>query len=267
MKIKIIISVILSFLILASCDSSLRKEKRVLVYIKNGEGFIHENIPASVDMILKMGKENGFMVDVSNDPSVFVKENLDKYSALIFSNTNNNIFDNNEQKLAFVRYIQAGGSFVGIHSACGSERQWPWFWKMLGGKFLRHPPMQKYTISVIDKNHRSTKFLGDTWEWEDEPYFLNNLNPDIHVVLAVDLSTVNDTKREEYPGVTFGDLFPAAWYHEFDGGRLFYSALGHEPEHYSDPKFIKHILGGIIWAIGENKKPDYSKAYATSVDN
>lgn len=253
MKTRTLTLLIISIVMLVSCGTGIRKEKSILVYTKNGEGFIHECIPASVEMLKKMGQENGFIVDISDDPSVFTQESLEKYSALVFSNTNNDIFDTKEQKLAFVRYIQAGGGFVGIHSACGSERQWPWFWAMLGGKFLRHPPSQKYTLKVIDGNHQSTKHLGDTWEWEDEPYLLNNLNPDIHVVLAADLTTVNDSGREIYPADNFGDLFPAAWYHEFDGGRQFYTALGHDSKYYSDTKFVKHVLGGIEWAMGENR--------------
>ena len=257
MRIRILLLLLLPFVLLSSCETGIRKEKRILVYIKNGEGFIHECIPASVDMLKKIGEENDILVDVSADPGLFTEENLEKYSALVFSNTNNNIFDTENQKQAFVRYIQAGGGFVGIHSACGSEREWPWFWAMLGGKFLRHPPGQEYTLKIIDDNHQSTNHLGDTWEWNDEPYLLNNLNPDIHVLLAVDLTTVSDNNRDEYPADNFGDLFPAAWYHNFDGGREFYTALGHHPEHYSDPDYIQHVLGGIEWAIGENRVLDY----------
>lgn len=266
MRTKILLLLIFPFFLLVSCETGIRKEKRILVYTKNGEGFIHDNIAASVEMLKKIGEENEFIMDVSDDPAVFTKENLDKYSSLVFTNTNNGIFDNTDQKLAFVRYIQAGGSFVGIHSACGSERQWPWFWAMLGGKFLRHPPSQKYTLRVIDKTHQSTSFLGNEWEWEDEPYLLNHLNPDIHVVLAADLTTINDNSRDVYPAENFGDLFPAAWYHEFDGGRQFYTALGHAIEYYSDPKFVKHVTGGIIWVIGDNKELDYSKAYTTKIE-
>ena len=116
-------------------------ERRVLVYTKNqiGKGlYVHDNIPASVTAIKKLGAENSFAVDVSDDPAMFTFQNLKRYKALIFDNTNNEIFDNEEQKAAFQRYIRAGGGFVGIHSASGSMRQWPWFWEMLGGKFLRY---------------------------------------------------------------------------------------------------------------------------------
>ena len=51
-----------------------------------------------------------------------------------------------------------------------------------------------------------------------------------------------------------------AWYHDYDGGRAFYTELGHTEESYTDANYLKHLLGGIQYAIGENNKPDYEKA-------
>jgi len=227
--------------------------KKVLVYTKNGEGYVHENIPASVDALKKLGEENGFEVVSSEDPALFTEDNLAQFDALVFSNTNNEAFDTDAQKQAFQHYIRSGGGFVGIHSASGSERQWDWFAQMLGGRFHRHPPRQDFEVKVLDKNHPSTHFLPDIWHIvDDECYYLKNLNPANHVLLAADLTTVEDEKREEYPANYFGDLFPLSWCHEFDGGRQWYTALGHRSEHYSDPQLMQHILGGIRWAIGPN---------------
>lgn len=240
-----------------------KKGKKVLVYTKNGKGFVHDNIAASVAAIQKLGAENGFIVDVSDDPAVMTEQNLRQYSALIFSNSNNEGFDTDAQKLAFQRYIQAGGGFVGIHSASGSERQWPWFSRMVGGKFLRHPKLQPFDLHVIDPSHPSTAKLPAVWKWEDECYYLTNLNPDIHVVLAADLNTVEDDKKGEYPGAVFGHMFPTSWYHEFDGGRQWYTSLGHKIEYYTRPDFLQHLLGGIQWVLDRKGKLDYSKAGKT----
>src|ERR1039458_2272171 len=81
-------------------------ERRVLVYTKNqvGKGlYVHDNIPASVAAIKKLGEENSFAVDVSDDPAVFTDENLKRYKALIFDNTNNEIFGSEEKKAALDR--------------------------------------------------------------------------------------------------------------------------------------------------------------------
>lgn len=230
---------------------------RVLVYTRNftpdGKGFVHDNIAASGAMIRQLAATNGFQVDVSDDPRTFMPETLRQYRALIFSNSNNEAFENDEQREAFKKFIQGGGGFVGIHSASGSERQWPYYWAVLGGKFKRHAPLQKFEITVIDRTHPATRHLGATWPWEDEFYYLDHLNPRIHVLLAGDLTGLKDNAKTNYPGVVFGDCFPLAWCQEFDGGREFYTSLGHKVEHYRDPVFRQHILGGILWVL--NRPP------------
>ena len=221
--------------------------KRILVYTKNGEGYVHANIANSVKAIKKLGRENGFHVDATDNASIFTSDSLNGYDAIVFSNTNNKTFDNEGQKVAFQNYIRSGKGFVGIHIATGSERNWPWYWKLVGGKFMRHPKFQRFTIEVIDRNHPSTYFLPDLWEREDECYFIHKLNPANHVLLAARLPGIIDDKKEDYPGDTFGDLVPLAWCHKFDGGKQWYTALGHAIEHYEDPTFMRHILGGIEW--------------------
>lgn len=244
--------VLFSLILLTIFDATA--QKKILLYTHNGKGYKHENIAASVEALAKLCSESGYKTEATDDPAVFVPEKLKEFSCIIFSNTNNEAFDTEAQKQAFVDYTHQGGAFVGIHSASGSERQWPWFSAMLGGKFVRHPELQKFTMKVIDPSHPSTKFLKDTWEWEDECYYTNQLNPDIHILLAVDLTTITDEKKTEYPGSTFGNYFPLAWCHEFEGGRQFYTALGHKAEYYKDPTFLKHLLGGIQWAIKKEKK-------------
>ncbi|HOC55179.1 MAG TPA: ThuA domain-containing protein [Verrucomicrobiota bacterium] len=228
-------------------------ERRVLVYTKNGKGYVHDNIAASVAAIQKLGAANNFAVDVSDDPAVFTDQNLKQYKALVFDNVNNEIFDNEEQKAAFQRYIRAGGGFVGIHSACGAMRDWPWFWELIGGKFVRHPKMQTFKIKVKDAKDISTAHLPPTFDWTDEFYFVDHMPKGRHILLAGDLTTLDDPAKEKYPGKQFGDEFPLAWRRKFEGARTWYTALGHKPEHYSDPKLTQHILGGILWAMGKNK--------------
>ncbi len=224
---------------------------RILVYTKNGEGYVHDNIPFSVAALEKLGAEHGFEVTASEDPAIFTEDNLKEYDALVFSNTNNDVFDTAAQRRALESYVRNGGGFAGIHSASGSERDWPWFSRLLGGNFVRHAPLQDFTVEVTDRTHPSTAFLPDTWEIEgDECYYSREMNPRIRVLLAADLTTVSDEEKAQFPGALFGDRFPLAWYQEFDGGRQWYTALGHRPEHYEDPVFMRHILGGIQWVAG-----------------
>ena len=234
--------------------ASRAEEKRILVYTRNGptldgkKGFVHDNIANSVAAIKQLGAANGFAVDASDDPNTFTDENVKKYKTIVFSNSNNKAFETEEQRAVFQRYIRAGGGFVGIHSACGSERNWPWYWAMLGGTFVRHPKFQPFTIKVVDRQHPSTAHLNETWQWADEFYYLKEMPKDLHVLLAGDLSTLDDKAKPKDEQTR-----PLAWCHEFEGGRCWYTALGHKKEDYSKSDFQKHILGGILWAMGKDK--------------
>lgn len=258
---KMIRPAILSLLVaalalLATAFTTSAAERRVLVYTKNQKGqglYVHDNIAAASAALKKLGEENNFQVDVSDDPAVFTGPNLKKYKALVFNNTNNEILETEEQKTALQEYIRGGGGFVGIHSATGSMRKWPWFWSLVGGKFLRHPKLQPFTVKVKDPADISTRHLPATFQWTDEFYYVDNMPEGLHVLLAGDLTTLDDPQKEKYPGTKFGNEFPLAWRHEFEGGRAWYTALGHKPEHYSDPRLTRHILGGILWAMGEQK--------------
>lgn len=235
--------------------ASAAERRRVLVYTRNhtpdGKGYVHDNVKSSVGLIRRLGEENGFAVDQSDDPKVFTAENLKRYSAVIFSNSNNEAFENDVQRDAFRNYVESGGGFVGIHSATGSERSWPWFWAMAGGKFLRHPVMQKFTVRVKDANHPATRGLPASFEWEDECYYHDNLASDIKPLLVTDPARLNDPQKATYPGDRFGDSLPLSWYHNVGRGRAFYTGLGHKIEHYANPILTSNILGGILWAMGQ----------------
>jgi len=235
------------------------KKIHVLVYTKNGKGYVHENIAPAVASIKQLGIQQGFSVEVSDNPADFNDDNLKKYNALIFNNTNNGVFDTDEQKVALMRYIQAGGGFVGLHSATGTERSWAWFKRLIGASFQRHAKHQPFKEIIIDNTNPSTNFLPHTWEQDDECYFFKEVNPDLHVLMAHDLSTLLDDKDK--PDF-YGASSPSVWCHEFDGGREWYTSLGHDSATYFKPDFQKHILGGIEWVIGQNKPLDYSKAHA-----
>ena len=252
MKKQFILFSSLICILFSSCkdeSSGSKSGKRILVFSKTN-GFHHSSIPNGKAAIQKLGKENDFDVDVTEDSLAFAEDNLKKYAAVVFLNTTGNILSY-KQEAAFERFIQAGGGFVGIHSATDTEYDWIWYSKLVGANFESHPKQQNAKILVADKSHASTKHLPDTWERFDEWYNFKNLNKDVHVLAKID--------ERSYEGGKMGDDHPMAWYHEYDGGRAFYTEFGHTEESYVDSNYLKHILGGIQYAIGENKK-DYSKA-------
>lgn len=238
------------------------KNKRILLFTKNGKGYVHQNIPASIAAIQKLGKDLNFTVDTTTNSALFTDGNLKKYDAIIFSNTNNDVFDTEEQKVAFMRYIQAGGGFAGIHSASGTERNWKWFKLLLGATFLRHPPLQPFTVHVLDSTHLATKAIPTSWDTNDECYYFKEFNAAVHVLLVSDITNIKESGTNTKPD-TFGNRYPAAWCQEFDGGRVFYTALGHNKEDYNNPLYLSHLIQGLKWVLNKPRL-DYKKAHATS---
>src|SRR5690554_1474914 len=254
---------------LAVTNATNLKNIKVLVYTKNGEGFVHDNIPSAVSALQKLGVEHKFKVDVSDDPAVFTEENLKQYTLLIFPSTNNDVFDTDQQRLAFRRYIQAGGGLVGIHSITGTERNWHWFKQFIGGTFSWHATNQRFTAKVIKPEHPSIKGVPKIWERHDECYFTKELYPGIEVLMAHDLTSLNPNEEDKIKvfSAPFGNLYPAVWCQKFDGGNMWLTTFGHDKESYEDAVFMQHVLQGIKYIASLSKKLDYNKAYATFKDD
>ncbi|WP_266368737.1 ThuA domain-containing protein [Tellurirhabdus rosea] len=272
---KRFLTVLLTFLTLSTTlsqagDGVNWKKVKVLVYTKNGKGYVHDNIPFAVQCIQQLGREHGFAVDVSDQPTVFTEANLRQYTLLIFPSTNNDVFDTDEQRLQFRRYIEAGGGFVGIHSVMGTERNWTWFKRMLGGTFAWHPKFQPLRLVALDPAHPSLEGLPKIWEKQDECYFGKELAPGPTVIMAHDLTSLNysdaDGDKIRANAGTFKDLYPAVWHYRYDGGYTWCTALGHDKKDYSEPTFVRHLFQGIRFVAGQVKKVDFSRAYATSRD-
>lgn len=247
---------IIVIMTIGACQQS-NKEPRILVFSKT-TGWRHTSIPQGIEALQQLGKEHGFLVDTTENSSKFNDKNLKKYHAIVFLNTSGRVF-NPEQKAAFQRYIQAGGGYVGIHSASTTEYEWTWFGNLMGAHFANHPHnpgVREATVTVLDKEHPSTVGLPDEWVRDDEWYNFRSFYPGIKVLANLDETT--------YEGGIHGSDHPIAWYQEFDGGRAFYTAGGHTEESYSEPLFLSHLLGGIQYAMGEGKL-DYTKATAIVV--
>ncbi|MCL6217014.1 ThuA domain-containing protein [Zunongwangia sp. M21534] len=217
------------------------EDTRILVFSKTAE-WHHESIPAGNKALIKLGEENKILVDTTTASSFFNEDNLRKYAAVVFLNTTGDVL-NDEQEEAFMQYIQSGGGFVGIHGASDTEHDWEWYGELVGGYFKNHPDIQEAVLHVVDKKHPSTEMLPNNWVRTDEWYNFRNLNKEVNLLITID--------EESYNGGENNKLHPMAWYHSFDGGRAFYTALGHSEEAFSEPLFLEHLLGGINYAIGE----------------
>lgn len=247
------------FIVLLAISCSKKREGRakVLVFSKT-LGWHHTSIPNGIAAIQKLGQENGFDVDTTTNADYFNDDSLKNYSAVIFLSTTGDVLDY-RQEVAFERFIQAGGGYAGVHAAADTEYDWGWYDRLVGAHFYDHPGIhdtahnvQEGVYNVVDANNDATKFLPKPWKRTDEFYSFRKEPANVHVLLSIDENTYHGGKR-------MGN-HPMAWYHDYDGGRAFYTALGHTEESYTDPLYLKHLLAGIQYAIGDNANLDYAKA-------
>lgn len=253
MKSRLIILLALTIVFIGtSCKQ--QAPPRILVFSKTAK-FRHSAIKEGKTAIMKLGMENGFQVDTTENADYFEEATLQKYAAVIFLNTTGDVLDY-PQQAHFERYIQAGGGFLGVHAATDTEYDWKWYNNLVGAYFKGHPKIQTATLNCLDHTHPSTSFLADTWVKKDEWYNFKSINPDMNVLLTID--------ETSYEGGTNGASHPMAWYHDYDGGRAFYTGLGHTKETYQEPQFLQHLLGGIQYAIGDGQL-DYQLAHTIPV--
>ena len=217
---------------------------RLLVFTKT-EQFRHDSIPAAIQAVRDLGAKNGFDVTATEDDTVFSAAGLAPYDAVMFLLTTGDVLNAAEQT-AFESYIRAGHGYVGVHSASDTERDWPWYGRLVGAWSSGHPEIQPAVINVLTQLDPSTTGLPARWNRTDEWYgFLTNPRANgVRVLMTLDESTYQP--RE----FAMGADHPIAWVHEFEGGRAWYTQLGHTTESYSEPLFLGHLRGGIQYALG-----------------
>ncbi len=226
----------------------------VAVFSKTG-GWHHDSIHAGVTAVRELGQLHDFGVFWSEDANrIFTDEQLAKYKVVVFLSTTGDIL-NDQQKAAFQKFIQKGGGFVGIHAASDTEYKWEWYTKMVGHMFHIHPAVQTAILQVEDYQfpgmERFAKRFLFTEEWyEFQPPTSNQLKH----LLTVDEKTYKPhAKWGPKEGKGMGAVHPISWYQEYDGGRAFYTALGHMSATFGDANFRHHIYGGIYWAATGNR--------------
>jgi type 1 glutamine amidotransferase len=231
------------------------KRFNALIFSKTAAFRHTECIPQGTVAIAQMAARRGFEVDATENAAAFTDENLAKYDVVIFLCTTGDVLDEAQQG-AFERYIQAGGGYAGIHSASDTEYDWAWYGGLVGAYFRDHPgsvneQFQVATMKVEDRHAAATRRLGRTWTREEEWYnFQTNPRDSVHVLLSVDESTY-DPRGYSVPGGSpgMGD-HPISWCQPYDGGRAFYTALGHKGVYWEEPRLLSHVLGGIEMAAG-----------------
>ncbi|MDQ8006021.1 MAG: ThuA domain-containing protein [Pedobacter sp.] len=242
-KIKLVGAILLGLLLIFNLDVSAQKSKKtnkILVFSLT-KSYRHKSIKDGILAIRKLGLENNFEIDTSESVSSFTKENLSKYRTLIFLNpTGSNVFSD-DQKQALKTYINNGGGLVGIHAATDFCFEWEWYGKMIGAFFTNHPKVQQAKLVSVYPKHKLMKGMPGSWLHTDEWYNFKSFNKDVTVLVKVD--------ETSYQGGKMDNDHPIVWCHKFDGGRVFYTGLGHTPEAYTNELFLKQLLMGIKWTM------------------
>lgn len=228
--------------------SSYAEQFNVLLFTMT-QGWHHQSQLEGVTAMRQMADKHFFKMDWEEDPKVFTDENLKKFHVIVFLSTTGDIL-NPEQQAAMERFIKSGKGFVGIHAASDTEYDWEWYTKLVGRSFHIHPTNQTAELQVIDRKFPGLERMPEKLLWTEEWYeFGPEKTKGLNYILAVDEKSydpVADWGAKKGSGM--GKFHPIAWYQNYDGGRSFYTALGHMAADYSDTLFLEHVYGGIYWA-------------------
>ncbi len=254
----------------------LAKPRKLLVFSRSW-GYKHSAIPYGKKAVEIMAKKTGaFEAVISDDDSMFEPHNLKQFDAVLFNNTNNEIFlPENFDKLSpaqqaqakkrdealkksLVEFIAGGKGLAVIHAGVASFRMWPEFGKIIGARFDNHPwgAGSTVTLKVDDTSHPVAKaFKEPFFVVTDEiyqvkaPYSRDNLR----VLLSLDTSKTS-IKVDRIDTIHRQDKdFAISWVKNYSKGRVFYCALGHQHDIFWNPIILQHYLDGIQFALGDLK--------------
>jgi len=237
------------------------KKKRKLLYFTRSVGYEHSVIAPGADglsysgkVLAELGEKHGFEIEPSKDGRIF-DGGLDAYDGLIFY-TCGDLYTPSVRKTPpmtpegrkrLIAAVAAGKPFVALHSAC--------YWgpkaaaddaylKMVGGEFIAHGAQQKSTMKVTSPGFPGAGGLGESFDLVDEWYALKNFGKDLHVILAEDNEGMKGGMYQRPP-------FPSTWARMHGKGRVFFSAMGHREDVWTNPTVQKILLGGLAWTLGD----------------
>ena len=218
-------------------------EQRTVLVVSEARGFVHDSIPESLDFFRRLGRrDRRFDVVALRRARELTPARLAKAHAVVFASTTGELPLTPGSMEALLSFVRGGGAFVGTHSATNTFDGWPPFQRMLGARFVRHPPAQTGRIVVEDRRHPATRGLPRSFRARDETYeFRTPPRPRVRVLARVDPDSIEGEKARDLPVV---------WSRHYGRGRVFYSALGHFGEAWAPgTRNGKIVAGGLRWAL------------------
>lgn len=220
----------------------------VLIY-SGTTGYRHESIPAGIAAVRRLAEARGLRADASEDPAVFTPARLARYRAIVLlSSTTDPKNPGSEwltgaRRAALQRFVAAGGGVLAIHAAADSHYHWPWYGRLIGARFASHPPgTPRGRVALAEPSHQANRGLAPVVDRADEWYYFDDFDPRSELLATVEPSSIG--QGDSNPN-------PVAWARKVDGGRVFYTAMGHTAESYSDRWFVRHLGNGLDWLLSE----------------
>jgi len=240
---------------LSFAQAAAAASKGSVLIFSGSTGYRHQSIPAAVAAISALATREGYTVEATEDPAVFTAEKLAGVDALVLvSNSTDPKKPESEwfvgaSRDALQGFLKAGKGVVALHAAADSHYHWGWYGQMIGGYFEKHPKgTPKGVVTVVDSKHPATAKLPKTLQRNDEWYYYKDFDPTVHVLVTIDPKSIGENGEADV------NPNPLVWYHDFGGGRVIYSALGHSDESWTEPYMTDLLKGALTYAVGKKKR-------------
>ena len=240
---------LIAFLMVAPIDAAAQRPASngaILIY-SGTTGFRHDSIPAGIKAVSAIAARRGLTVIASEDPAIFSATSLRRFRAIVLLSCTTDPKNPGSEWLvggrrtALQQFVRGGGGIVAIHAAADSHYHWPWYARLIGGHFERHPagtPMGR--VTVVAPADPAVQGLPRMIERTDEWYYFGDYDPVSKVLVTLEPASIGE--QDVNPN-------PVAWTREINQGRIFYTAMGHTTESYSEPFFLQHVAQGLDWVL------------------
>ena len=244
-----LISFLIALMIASVAAAAQQPQARGSILIYSGTtGYRHDSIPAGIRAISNLAAaQRGLRVVASEDPSVFSAASLKRFKAIVLLSCTTDPKNPasewlvGDRRAALQQFVRNGGGVLAIHAAADSHYSWPWYSRLIGGHFARHPQgTPKGNVTVVAPGDPAVQGLPRTISRVDEWYYFEDYDPVSKVLVTLDPQSIGE--KDINPN-------PVAWTREINSGRVFYTAMGHTKESYSEPIFLRHLGLGLDWVL------------------